>query len=743
MKTAVAIMVLLVLGLECAPARAAPGDLDPGFGDLGRVGPLDEIPGTAWTLELQADEEIVLGGGGFRADDDGTNIVASGFARRLSATGAIDPAFSAPALAGIQVRDLARQSDGRIVGVGSSVQDDHSTLTIFRLESDGALDRGFGDAGIVRYASAESSYGALAVTIDPDGRIVVAGKHDGRLIVVALDASGRVDTSFGEGGQFVGPFSHCDVQPLRTASGGYRIATSSPNPRNPELLGGRQTWTTQVLGLTAAGTLDSGFGGAGTTTISPLSSLCLSMVEQADGGLFLVDTSGTGIAMRLYGNGDRDEAFSTDVLTGAMTRVTAMASAGNGSILVAGNSADANGAVILRLLPSGELDPGFGNNGSAWVDVAAEFGSALVVREIRPLPDGGVLLAGSDQDNDTPRPFVARLVGDDGRGSPGVLGVLSSSVATSEEDGQATVRVRRTGGSLGAARVRYQTRPQDASEGVDYTAVQGELQWADGDASEREIVVPITADTATEFPEHFDVVLSGPQGGASLGSRATAIEIRPLGYPGGVLSLEISTQTVSESDSVQVIVHRELYAVGDVSVALMTTSATADSQDFDPTPIWVTWVDGDTSPQTITLAIVDDADDEPNESFTVALAEPSGGAAIGAQSSGAITINDNDLPANGGTPSNSAGGGGAVSLPLLLLLGAIGLARRFERTERLPRFDSAKPCSGRWPRSQHSRSPRWDRAPRPRMPGSSSSGTRCCRRTCLRRPGPTPLATTR
>ena len=105
--------------------------------------------------------------------------------------GTTDPVSLAHVLDGIQVLDFVRQVDGKVIGVGRSVQDNRSMLTVFRQQSDGELDPGFGDAGVMRYAPDERAHAASGVALDADGRIVVAGTRDGVLIVLSLTASGR------------------------------------------------------------------------------------------------------------------------------------------------------------------------------------------------------------------------------------------------------------------------------------------------------------------------------------------------------------------------------------------------------------------------------------------------------------------------------------------------------------------------------------------------------------------------
>src|SRR5262245_55298377 len=49
--------------LLAAPLDAKEGDLDPSFGDVGRVGPISAIPGSGWSIYAMEDGSLVIGGG--------------------------------------------------------------------------------------------------------------------------------------------------------------------------------------------------------------------------------------------------------------------------------------------------------------------------------------------------------------------------------------------------------------------------------------------------------------------------------------------------------------------------------------------------------------------------------------------------------------------------------------------------------------------------------------------------------
>ena len=106
-------------GLVCLPTYAAPGDLDPTFGDIGRLEPFPDLAGPIWSAE-PFEDDVILGGGEYE------NCFfycfyfpphASGFAGRLDAEGAPDASFATAALADIQVFDVAVRDDGKAVGV--------------------------------------------------------------------------------------------------------------------------------------------------------------------------------------------------------------------------------------------------------------------------------------------------------------------------------------------------------------------------------------------------------------------------------------------------------------------------------------------------------------------------------------------------------------------------------------------------------------------------------------------------
>jgi glucose/arabinose dehydrogenase len=96
-----------------------------------------------------------------------------------------------------------------------------------------------------------------------------------------------------------------------------------------------------------------------------------------------------------------------------------------------------------------------------------------------------------------------------------------SAADIKENAGQATITVRRSGNTTGAATVNYATSNGTATAGSDYTATTGTLSFASNELS-RTFNVNILNDTIGERNETINLTLSAPTGGA-LGTPSTAV----------------------------------------------------------------------------------------------------------------------------------------------------------------------------------------------------------------------------
>ena len=371
-------------GLLAPVALGASGDLDPEFADLGRLGPIAELKGPARSLEALDDEGILLGGGYLESSCRSyycwydPEFEASNFVDALTEDGGIDASYHATVISDVEVFDIARQADGKVVAVGRRVGRSRiapNNLVVFRLDAEGPLDTGFGNNGIFELDPELYGYRnqANSVLVDPEGRIVIAGARDESLMVLRLDAAGALDASFGSGGILTGPAHDYSAgsRIARTASGAYRVTTTDGSG-------------CRVIGVNAEGAIDESFGIAGYAPVPTAGGnaiACYSMVSQDDGRLLLTGiAAGQAFATRLLANGASDPAFAGTDVAASMSEATAIAVADDGKILVAGNGV--RGATIMRLQATGQLDTEFGNAGATIIDLPSENGSTPLIHEL-------------------------------------------------------------------------------------------------------------------------------------------------------------------------------------------------------------------------------------------------------------------------------------------------------------------------------------------------------------------------
>jgi uncharacterized delta-60 repeat protein len=679
-------------GLLSQPAFAAPGDLDPTFGDMGRVGPELNLKGPAWSVLAAAGDQTLIAGGEARVwlpfggcDYYYNHCHADGFIGQISPAGSLDLEVQAAQLSTTEVLDFALQPDGKVVAVGRTVNKGTSQLTVFRLMPGGSLDINFAEHGIRQYTPNSI---AQSVLLDPSGAIVVGGSSSGKLMVLRLLANGTPDGSFGSGGVYIGPpTDYSTLQPtddsrrlhvLRTASGEYRVSANllPTDPSQPPYCA--------VLALTATGTLNTSFGASGIAAPSPSSAPsinCASIASQSDGALLLGGQEDNhGFVGRLLASGAPDPSFAASAVQDDMRAVTALAVDASDSILVGGQpSAAVPGSLIMRLQATGLLDALFGDHGSTWIDLSSSAATSPAIYDMKVLADGRILGAGgelSTQGRPQEQPLLIRLVGTTEPGGAGVIGATQSTVAVKEQDQSAVVTIRRTGGATGPVSVKYRTADYtggdapSAKPGTDYAAVTGQLTWADGDRSDRQITIPVLTAGRVEEPKRFAVTLDGATGGAKFGTQAT-VEVATDGDRAGELGFAQPAITANPADgSVQMVVNRNYYSTGSVSVTLTPVPGTATSADFSTTPLTLSWADGDSGSQTATITIVKSGSVGPPKSFTVDLSNPTNGAVLGPQAHAVVTI------ASPPPPPPPSGGGGAFDWFALLCLGWIPWLRR-------------------------------------------------------------------
>lgn len=227
--------------------------------------------------------------------------------------------------------------------------------------------------------------------------------------------------------------------------------------------------------------------------------------------------------------------------------------------------------------------------------------------------------------------------------TPGTL-AFSASQFQLNEDGTpiAAVTLTRTDGSNGAVSATINLTDGTATALGDYPNSSIVVTFADGETT-KTVNIPLVNDTQIELNETINLALSDPTGGATLGSQTTAT--LTVVDDDVQLAFSASEFQVNEDGSaiLAVTVNRIGRTTGTVGATVTLTDGTATAaSDYTNTPIALTFASGETT-QIVTIPIANDTLIELNETLTLTLSNPTGGATLGSQSSATLTVVDDDV----------------------------------------------------------------------------------------------------
>ncbi len=336
------------------------GDLDRSFGSGGFVATDLGVFPMPHTVALQPDGKILVGG---QIECPGLQLCFG--IVRYNPNGSLDGTFGASGVAratfpgsrcGCEIHDLAVQRDGRIVAVGwrfrgGDAQDD-MLLAIARFLPDGRLDPSFSRDGRLSFDFGYGDDLGSSVAVQPNGRIVVGGvasyryRTEADFMVLRLRPNGTLDRTFSRDGKqsvnFAGrrydDLYGLDVQPdgRIVAAGLSAVGFRRDDPRMA------------VLRLTSSGRLDRRFGKR--------------LLKPGPHG---------GYAQAILVDRDRG------ILVGGLAYDD--------------SELDAAAWALVRFLPSGALDRGFGRKGV----VLSDFGTgADWIGALAEQRDGKIVAAG-------------------------------------------------------------------------------------------------------------------------------------------------------------------------------------------------------------------------------------------------------------------------------------------------------------------------------------------------------------
>lgn len=364
-----------------------------------------------------------------------------------------------------------RQGDRLLIATGAStISADPNTSwqvpALLRLRSDGTPDPAFGNNGWLPTPMPGTSGDLTDVALTADGRIVAVGRYSSdsgqtaRVLVTRLSADGVPDTSFGPNGLRLFSFNTQNL-PAALAllpDGKLLVMLNHYSGAPPICIG--------LVRLNTDGSTDSTFRNGGTdclTSDNPSAPQALGtrLAVQGDGKIVIAGTANhlspnnlDLLAIRLSADGTPDPTFGDGgfVYTaydqgGSLSdAANALAIDGAGRIVLAGafENLDSTDMAVVRLLPNGRLDFGFGTQGRVSLNFGANDGYASA-NGVAILSGDRILLGGSATMTDATgniqsRPGVAVLLKADGSpderfGNSGRFAMRAPDIAQDERFG--------------------------------------------------------------------------------------------------------------------------------------------------------------------------------------------------------------------------------------------------------------------------------------------------------------------
>ena len=326
----------------------------------------------AFGIMLQGDGKILLAGESFnganfdsavvRLNPDGTpDNTFDGDGRVIVAVGPGTDSF----------RSVAVQAGGKIVLAGIASNGTNNDISVARLLPTGALDQSFdGDSGtgngILTTAVGTGSDLGFAVANGPNGTIIVAGYYfsgtGNDTAVLRYDSFGRLDPTFSGDGIFVHPFSPDTDEALAMtvqSDGKVVIAGCIRNVAPNDFLLAR---------ISIDGVLDQTFGSGGVQIVafSGAVDIAFGVAVQTDGKIVAAGFGNNGTnndfaVTRVNTDGSLDHTFDADgrvltMLGASVDAVNAIAIQADGKIVAVGR------AVIGSSARFGVARYGYGTN---------------------------------------------------------------------------------------------------------------------------------------------------------------------------------------------------------------------------------------------------------------------------------------------------------------------------------------------------------------------------------------------
>ena len=268
----------------------------------------------------------------------------------------------------------------------------------------GSLDNTFGNKGILIESVGKGSDYGKAVSLNKDGKIILAGySHNGTnydFVLAQFKENGTFDSSFGINGfttVAIGSDNDYAYTLALQPDGKILMAGASKNVSDYDFSLARFNFN---------GSLDTSFSKDGKLTLSfgSMDDVAYSIAVQADNKIVAAGLTKTSIGesfalARFLSNGTIDTSFSNDGKlttsfgTNFIDEGISMAIQKDNKILVGGNTGPSSISYfgLVRYLSNGSLDTAFSNDGLLTTD----FGNKAYLRAIAIQSDGKIVASGT------------------------------------------------------------------------------------------------------------------------------------------------------------------------------------------------------------------------------------------------------------------------------------------------------------------------------------------------------------
>lgn len=237
------------------------------------------------------------------------------------------------------------------------------------------------------------------------------------------------------------------------------------------------------------------------------------------------ENDGTGkITLTVSRSGGEDGAVSIDYATANGTAIAGTDYYVNNGTLSWGNNTQGNKTIDISIIDDGVVEPS--------ETFTVTLSNPKKNNSAEPALLGGTLIA------------TVTINDNDNAASPGTIAfeTLAPGAVNESSPGNVTLKVKRLGGSFGAATVGYAVIAGTALEGSDYdnsiNPYTGTLTWGDGDLLDKQITIKIVSSAAVEPNETFKVTLSNSTG--------AALNATDRDASGNLLTTSTATVTITE-----------------------------------------------------------------------------------------------------------------------------------------------------------------------------------------------------